>query len=121
MCLTYTDLDRTDQVSHMSTDYYTDHIDHTSQLDHIDHIDRRYVINDHTCYQDTDFDHTDQVCHMFTDHIDLTIQTCRTDRSYRSSMSCPWTDLDHTDQNGHFYTDYTEYIDQIILSRSYRL
>ena len=74
MCLTYTDLDRTDQVSHMSTDYYTDHIDHTSQLDPIDHIDRRYVINDHTCYQDTDFDHTDQVCHMFTDHIDHTIQ-----------------------------------------------
>ena len=70
MCLTYTDLDRTDQVSHMYPDYYTDHIDHTSQLDHIDHIDRRYVINDHTCYQDTDFDHTDQVCHMFTDHID---------------------------------------------------
>ena len=44
MCLTYTDLDRTDQVSHMYPDYYTDHIDHTSQLDHIDHIDRTHVI-----------------------------------------------------------------------------
>ena len=43
MCLTYTDLDRTDQVSHMYPDYYTD-IDHTSQLDHIDHIDRTHVI-----------------------------------------------------------------------------
>ena len=38
MCLTYTDLDRTDQVSHMYTDYYTDHIDHTIQVNWITKI-----------------------------------------------------------------------------------